>query len=185
MVPGGYQVAACGMRRLRRRREPESAALPVGGRLSAKVRGGGVPLLLLLIPTPPNARSCAGGPDHTVQNAVATPILPRRLPLVGGPLTLGRGRARRRRPPVTPRPMVLRALCPAGEICCFLGLRFSQFWEAAGRLPQARVAPAVAEVWLGARSFVLRRPFSSVAKPRLPPLFIFNISNSNRETFTK
>ncbi|KAJ1178355.1 hypothetical protein NDU88_003601 [Pleurodeles waltl] len=113
-VPGDYPVAACGVRRLCRSRELESAALPVGGRLGAK-------------------------------SAVATPILQRRLPPVGGPLTLGRGRARRRRPPVTPPPMVLRAPCPAEEICSFPGLRVSQFREATGRLPEARIAPAVAE----------------------------------------
>ncbi|KAJ1185223.1 hypothetical protein NDU88_002017 [Pleurodeles waltl] len=54
----------------------------------------------------------------------------------------------------------------AGEICYFPGLHISQSRDAVVRLPEARVTPVVAEIYLGARSFVLRRPFCSVAKPR-------------------
>ncbi|KAJ1208396.1 hypothetical protein NDU88_003782 [Pleurodeles waltl] len=84
----------------------------------------------------------------------------------GGPLTLGRGRTHGRRPPVTPRPMLLRVLCPAEKICCLPGPSVLPFREAVGRLPEAYAAPAIAEICLAAQSFVLRRPFSSVAKPR-------------------
>ncbi|KAJ1208692.1 hypothetical protein NDU88_004075 [Pleurodeles waltl] len=45
-----------------------------------------------------------------------------------------------------PRPIASRTSYLAGEICCFPGLRVSQFQEAAGRLPKARVAPGVAEI---------------------------------------
>ncbi|KAJ1130444.1 hypothetical protein NDU88_008797 [Pleurodeles waltl] len=104
---------------------------------------------------PRASRSQAGGPDHTVQSAVVAPIHPRRLPRVDGP-------------PVTPHPMVLRALCPAEKIYCIPGPRVLRFREAVGRLPEAYAAPAIAEIWLGARSFALRQLISSVAKPRPP-----------------
>ncbi|KAJ1120776.1 hypothetical protein NDU88_008925 [Pleurodeles waltl] len=63
--------------------------------------------------------------------------------------------------------MLLRALCLAEMIRCLPGQCVLRFREAVGRLPAAYAAPAVAEICLGAWSFVLRRPFSSVAKPRL------------------
>ncbi|KAJ1176381.1 hypothetical protein NDU88_001662 [Pleurodeles waltl] len=64
------------------------------------------------------------------------------------------------------RPMASRASYLAGEICYFPGLHISLSREAVVRLPEARVTPVIAEIYLGARSFILRRPFYSVAKPR-------------------
>ncbi|KAJ1139847.1 hypothetical protein NDU88_006210 [Pleurodeles waltl] len=85
---------------------------------------------------------------------------------MGGPPTIGRGWAHGRRPQLAPRSMLLQALCPAERIRCLPGPCVLRFREAAGRLPEAYAAPAAANIRLGARSFVLRRPFSSVAKPR-------------------
>ncbi|KAJ1124342.1 hypothetical protein NDU88_002803 [Pleurodeles waltl] len=64
------------------------------------------------------------------------------------------------------RLMLLRSLCPAERIRCLPGLRDLRFREAAERLPEVSAAPAEDEIRLGVQSFVLRRPFSSVAKPR-------------------
>ncbi|KAJ1098098.1 hypothetical protein NDU88_003214 [Pleurodeles waltl] len=97
-APGSYPVAPRITRRFRRSREPEPAALPVGGSLDAEVRGWrGASASVAAYP---HASTCAGGPDRAVQSAVTTPILLSRLPPAGGPLTLGRGRTRRRRPSV-------------------------------------------------------------------------------------
>ncbi|KAJ1124354.1 hypothetical protein NDU88_002815 [Pleurodeles waltl] len=73
---------------------------------------------------------------------------------------------------MAPRSMLLRSLCPAERIRCLPGPRVLRFREAAERLPEAYAAPDEAEIRLGVQSFVLRRPFSSVAKPR-PQQFCF------------
>ncbi|KAJ1191548.1 hypothetical protein NDU88_000864 [Pleurodeles waltl] len=80
---------------------PELAALPVCGSLETdiEVRVEGGPLPSPLTPMPSDALFFAGGLDRAVQSAAAVPRLPWGLPLAGRPLTLGRGRPRRQRPP--------------------------------------------------------------------------------------
>ncbi|KAJ1105558.1 hypothetical protein NDU88_002963 [Pleurodeles waltl] len=96
----------------------------------------------------------------------AAQIHPRPLLRTGGPLAIAHGWAHGRRPQMAPRSMLLRALCFTERIRCLPGPRILRFREAAERLPEAYAAPAEAEIRLGAWSFVLSRPFSSVAKPR-------------------
>ncbi|KAJ1089388.1 hypothetical protein NDU88_002539 [Pleurodeles waltl] len=139
-----YPVVGRGARHFRRSREPEPAALPVGGSVDAEISGG--------------SASVAAYPHASRRLVLCWWSRPRcserSHDSESSEVTSSGGRASHFRPRSDvppeassyPRPIVPRALYLAGEICCFPGLHVSQFREAAGRLPEARVAPAVAEI---------------------------------------
>ncbi|KAJ1131247.1 hypothetical protein NDU88_009586 [Pleurodeles waltl] len=66
---------------------------------SDRGKSGGGPLPSPLTPTPPDALFFAGCLSRAVQIAAAVPRLWGGFPSLGRPLTLGRGRPRRQRPP--------------------------------------------------------------------------------------
>ncbi|KAJ1166861.1 hypothetical protein NDU88_007257 [Pleurodeles waltl] len=77
---------------------------------------------------------------------------------------------------MAPRSILPRSLYSAERIRCLPGPCDLRLREAVARLPEVYTAPAEADIRLGVRSFVLRRPFSSVGKPRPSKSGIFKLT---------